>query len=210
MFQQTHLTFFRDTLSRLLALGKRVSGRKYSAAEFTRLIRRQFSATDFVFKTYRDYGVDPDNIVVAGLYDSYDDDNMLPCMTITLCYHPEQDVYFADLLNWDQFAFDVAECVGHELVHRDQYSNGRKPALKEYVSKSVDPAIMHEQNYLGSEDEIEAYGFSIAAERWAFNKNLEDCVMYDVYKTTFDTDTRIVLQLEKQVSEYLEQLEQLK
>lgn len=196
-----YLVAFFGTHNRLVALGKRVAGRKYSAAEFTRLIRRQFPSANFSFKTHRDYAVDPDSIIVSGTFDSVDESVGLPSINITLNYHPEQDTYFVDLLNWTQLAFDISECVWHEVVHRNQYTQGRK--LKPY--KSTDP----EQEYLGGQDEIEAYGFSIAAESFVFQKPFESCVMYGVYKTTFDTDLKIVLQLEKQVNSYLKQLEQV-
>lgn len=203
MHTQTHLDMFVVAYRLMQTLGERIKGRNYSASELTKIIRRQFSATDFVFKTARDYAVDPDMAVVAGLYDCYDDSQMLPSMTITMCYHPEQETFFVDLLNWQQLSFDIAECVGHELVHQDQWRNKRKPVLKPYDSDDEEKA------YLGSEDEIEAYGFSIAAESVIFNKPKEECVMYNVYRETFDTDPSVVLKLQHQITAYTNKLEQL-
>lgn len=203
MHTQTHLDMFVVAYRLMQTLGERIKGRNYSASELTKIIRRQFPATDFVFKTARDYAVDPDMAVVAGLYDCYDDSQMLPSMTITMCYHPEQETFFVDLLNWQQLSFDIAECVGHELVHRDQWRNKRKPVLKPYDSNDEEKA------YLGSEDEIEAYGFSIAAESVIFNKPKEECVMYNVYRETFDTDLSVVLKLQHQITAYTNKLEQL-
>ncbi len=209
MLPDTFIVLFIATYNKLLALGERVKGRSYSASDFTRLIRRQFPATDFVLKTYRDFAVDPDQVIVAGLYDVWDDSEMLPSITLTLCYHPEQDNYFVDLINWKQLSFDIAECIGHELVHQDQQRNGRKPLLKRYASKSTDPGIKSEQQYLGGEDEIEAYGFSIAAECAVFKKPKEDCVMYQAYVDTFDNDTAVVLKLDQQVAQYLSRMEHI-
>lgn len=203
MHKQTHLDMFAAAYRLMQTLGERIKGRKYSASELTNIIRRQFSATDFVFKTARDYAVDPDMAVVAGLYDCYDDSQMLPSMTITMCYHPEQETFFVDLINWQQLSFDIAECIGHELVHRDQWRNKRKPALMSYNSDDEEKA------YLGSEDEIEAYGFSIAAESVIFKKPKEHCVMYNVYLETFDTDPSVILKLQHQVTAYTNKLEQL-
>ena len=206
MINKPHLSSFFTTHKKIKALGERVKGRSYSAADFTKLIRRQFNTTDFIFKTYKDYGVEPDFVVVAGLYDCYDDANMLPSITISLCYHPDQENYFIDLLDWEQFSFDLAECIGHELVHRDQHLNGRKPSLQEYKSQKEPTS---EQEYLGSEEEIEAYAFSIAAEMHSFNKPIHDCVMYGAYQETFASDTKIVLQLEKHVEQYKKTLEKI-
>ena len=206
---EPHLMYFSTTHDRLKKLGVRIAGRKYTASEFTNLIRRQFPASDFIIRTFRDTTVDPDMIIVSGLYDCYDDSNHLPSITITLCYHPAQDAYFVDLINWEQFCFDVAECVGHEMVHRDQFKNGRKPAMKPYKSTHLNERVREDQQYLGAEDEIEAYGFSIAAEMHSFNKTMHDCVMYNVYRDTFEADMRIVLQLEKQIGQYHRTLEKI-
>ena len=203
MLSIAHLSMFDDAYKKMQALGQRVQGRSYSGSEITKIIRRQFPASEFVFKTYRDYSVDPDTVIVSGLYDCFDDANFLPSITVTLCYHPEQQIYFVDLIDWDQLSFDVAECIGHELVHRDQHLNGRTPKLKIYSGDN------DEQNYLGGDDEIEAYAFSIAAEMQTFSKPIHECAMYGVYQTTFAHDVNIITQLEHQVCKYQEQLEQI-
>ena len=136
---------FVDNYNAILALGQRLKGRSYIASEFTKQIRRQFSATDFVFKTARDYAVDPDMIVVAGLYDCYNDAGMLPSIEVSLCYHPEQQVFFVDNTNWMQLAFDIAECIGHEMVHREQFRN--KIKSKKYISIKEDSRDKEEQEY---------------------------------------------------------------
>lgn len=203
MLPDTFIVLFSSTYQKLLTLGERVKGRNYTASNFTRLIRRQFPATDFSFRTQRDYAVDPDSVIVAGYYDPWDDSEMLPCISVTLCYHPEQDLYFVDLLNWQQFSFDLAECIGHELVHQDQTRNGRKPKLKPYISDNADRA------YLGSEDEIEAYGFSIAAECSVFGKTPDQTPMWQAYLTTFDNDAQVLLKLKQQVQQYLTRMERI-
>ena len=207
-YTEPYLIYFLSGYKRIIELKHRVAGRSYTPAKFTNMIRRQFNASAFIVKTERDPAVDPDQIIVAGLYDCHDDSEMLPSITITLCYHPEQTTYFADLINWDQFAFDLAECVGHEMVHMHQYKFGRVPALKEYQSPTGLETTL-DQDYLGDESEIEAYGFSIAAEMFMFNKPIQDCVMYGVYQETFASDTRIVLQLEQQVEQYFKTLERI-
>lgn len=189
---------FFETYRRLLLLKDRYSSRTFSASDFTKVIRRQFPAADFSFRTHRDYAVDPDMVVVAGIYDCYNDSQFLPHTEITLCYHPEQDLYFGHLFDWQQISFDIAECVGHELVHRQQYKS--KSKLKSYTGTN-------EQEYLGDESEIEAYGFSIAAESIVYNRPYTECTMYTVYKNTFDKDHSVIVKLQKQIVKYLEQLE---
>jgi hypothetical protein len=193
---------FHETRSRLLELGKHYTTkpRSVTACELTRIIRRQFPAADFSFKTHRDYAVDPDMIVVAGFYDCYDDAQGLPHTVITLCYHPEQDLYFLNLLDWDRISFDIAECIGHELVHREQYRTKQKTKL--YKSNNPNEA------YLGDEAEIDAYGFSIAIECVTYNRPIGECAMYQAYIDTFDKDHSVIVKLQKAISKYLKQLEQ--
>ena len=205
MTPRPYISHFLSTLNRLLKLRSRIGGRAYTPSEFTSVVRRQFDAVTFTVKTQKDSAVDPDSVIVAGLYDPHDYSEMLPSITLTLCYHPDQSKYFVDLLNWDQFAFDVAECIGHEMVHMDQHLSGRHKTLKEYVASEATV----DQDYLGDEGEIEAYGFSIAAEMKTFNKPMHECVMYGVYQETFTNDPQIVLQLETQVKQHYKKLEEL-
>lgn len=188
---------------RLEKLKTNLVSRGFTAGEFTNIIRRQFSATDFIFRTQKDTAVDPDQIIVSGLYDPFDDSEMLPSITIALSYHPAQTKYFVQSMNWEQFCFDVIECIGHEMVHKHQQNSGRKSTLKKYNGTTDD------QCYLGGEDEIEAYGFSIAAEMIAFNKTITECVMYGVYSETFSDDSQIIKKLEKEVKKYKQELEKL-
>ena len=190
---------FFETYRRLLELEARYSTRTFSASEFTKLIRRQFPAADFSFRTHRDYAVDPNMVIIAGIYDCYNDAQSLPHTEITLCYHPEQETYSGHLFNWQQISFDIAECIGHETVHRQQYKN--KAKLKSYKSANS------EQEYLGDESEIEAYGFSIAAESVVYKRPYSECTMFTVYKNTFDKDHSVIVKLQKQIVKYLQQLE---
>jgi len=188
----------------LLGLKEKYQSRSFTASEFTRLIRRQFPAADFSFRTRRDYAVDPDMVIVAGSYDYYYDQQGLPHTEITLCYHPEQELYLGSCLNWEQISFDIAECIGHELVHRKQHKT--KSKLASYISQLSDPEKKVEQEYLGAEEELEAYGFSIAAESITFNKEYHSCTMYVIYANTFDNDHSVVVKLEQQIVKYLIQL----
>jgi len=196
---------FFETFNRLIELGDYYKDRQYSASELTRLIRRQFPATDFSFRTQRDPAVSPDMIVVSGLYDCYNDTQDLPSVEITLSYHPDQKVYFTNLIDWETLAFDLAECVCHELVHRQQYRSKQK--FKPYKSKLQDLHLQAEQEYLGDGAELDAYGFSIAAESIVRGCLPQECVMYGVYQTTFDNDKTILVKLEQEIQKYLNLLE---
>jgi hypothetical protein len=196
---------FFQTRKKLLILGSRMNNKTFSASELTRKIRRQFSAKEFVFTTRRDYAVDVNSIIVGGFYDSSNDQASLPCIEINLHYHPEQDMYLANQLEWDRISFDIAECVSHEMIHRLQFQKSKK--IKKYTSLKNNTQDREDQEYLGSSDELEAYGFSIAAESFVYQAPLSECAMHRVYTKTFDNDNGIITQLEKHINKYTKELE---
>ena len=195
---------FFEIYKQLLSLESKVSKQKFTPGTFTGLIRKQFPKEDYAFRTEKSYAVDPNSIIVGGLYDKENDLDQLPHTEIILYYYPEQLSFKGSDLNWEQISFDIAECVAHEQIHRQQMLEKKK--LKRYVSKSADKDLRVEQNYLGHDEEIDAYGFSIAAESVTFNKPYNMCTMYHVYKQTFDTDHSVVVKLEQEIVKYLEQL----
>ncbi len=197
------IRWFYISYDRMLSLGSRISGRHYTPGELTKQIRRQFPVTDFVFSTSKDYAVDPDMIIPSGLYDCYDEAEMLPSIEITLSYHPEQKYYFVDVLNWKQLSFDIAECIGHEVVHQYQHRNRKQNQT------TTDRWYNSERDYLGDEDEVDAYAFSIAIESKIFSRDFTETTVYNDYRKLFDNDDLILAKLTKQISFYKEQLELL-
>jgi hypothetical protein len=195
---------FFNIRNQLLGLQQLTCTKTFTPGTFTSLIRRQFSSAVYIFRTAKNYAVDVNSIIVGGLYDRDNDHENLPYIEITLYYHPEQQAFAGSDLNWEQLSFDIAECITHEHIHRQQVIN--KVKLKRYVSKANDRELRMEQNYLGHDEELDAYGFSIAAESATFCKPYNMCTMYHVYKTTFDTDHSVVVKLEKEIVKYLEQL----
>ena len=164
--------------------------------------------------TQRHSFVDIDQVCVGGNYDADEDQAHGLCVEVNLLYHPDQQHLVLDQTQWRRLCFDVAECVGHEFVHRAQAKRRRYRAIREYTSRVHCPHKKEEQEYLGTKEEIEAYGFSIAAELSAMHgafsidsPELEDIVMWRVYSSTFDTDQSVVLKLRQQISKYLCRLE---
>ena len=198
---------YYEIYNRISQIGKRYSAesRKLAPAEVTKIIRRQLVSHLFNIRTIKDNIVSPDMIVVSGIYDCYDDSQHLPCMQLSLNFHPGQDVYFSNLINWEQLAFDVAETAGHEMVHRKQHHE-KRPG-REYKSKEIDPIKKENQEYLGHEIEIEAYGFSIAFESWHKDIPYEVCPMFVTYLETFSNDNKVIIKLQKYISKYLKELE---
>ena len=183
-------------------------------SEVTALLRSGIKIAGVKLTTGRSTEVDKDQVVVYGVYDDDQDATGDPHIHVTLAYNVDQLHICLDLLAWQRLCFDVAECVGHELVHRAQARRRRFKPGKNYHSREHYEFIKQEQQYLGKPDEIEAYGFSIAAELAAMHGIFdsqhhvkEQIVMYKVYQGTFVTDQSVLLKLDKHISKYLCRLE---
>ncbi len=184
-----------------------------SPAEITALFRKGITDNKVRIRTHRTNVADTDQVLVGGLYDEYDDREELPC--IEICLYFNQDVQHIDTscIDWYRLCFDVAETLGHELVHRDQAHRQRKTKRK-YVGRCPKNQLNEEQEYLGSNDEIEAYGFSIAAEMLVMHgitdiddPEVQSIVMYATYQHAFSQDQSVLLKLRKQILKYLHRLE---
>lgn len=198
---------FFEIYDRVARVAEKYSGpgKKFTPSEFTNLIRRQFAGADFVFKTMKDDAVDPDMIVVAGSYDPMEDSIGEPSIEICLCYCPGQRYYFIDLIDWEKLCFDLAECICHEGIHQLQYRKQR--SQRDFIMKLDDIDVHHDPDYLSNDLEIEAYGFSIAAESVMYGVHFTECSMYQIYEKTFDKYPMVMAKLEQQILKYLKFLE---
>lgn len=196
---------FFDLYYRVLEIPEKNQGKKVTAPRLTGLVRKLLDPEEFSVITVRDSAVSPDMVIVAGIYDCWNDSAGLPGIEISLCYHPEQQYFFLDLLDWPRLAFDFAECVVHEKIHQEQHRQRKR--FSKYRSFSIDESLKREQEYLGAGEEIEAYGFSIAADSIVNDRPWKMCDMYQVYAATFLDDPNVVTKLEKSIVKYLKQLE---
>jgi len=163
-------------------------------------------------RTKRSDAVDPDMVVVGGLYDPMQDQEHEPCIDIHLIFHPDQQHITLDATAFRDLCFDVAEALGHEHVHRQQHKRRRwRPGKPHTVPASADLA---EKQYLGDPDELDAYGFSLAAEL-AFKHScfeldtdkLASSLVYKSYVRHFAQDQSVLLKLHSHISKYLCRLE---
>lgn len=183
-------------------------------SELTALFRSAVNNPLVRLTTKRSQLVEFHQVCVGGIYDSDEDQAGNSCVEVYLMYHPDQQHLVLAEPQWQRLCFDVAECIGHELVHRAQAKRRKYKITRDYVSRDHCNLKREEQQYLGSADEIEAYGFSIAAELCAMHgsfsidsPDLDSIVMWKVYQSTFDTDESVVLKLKRQISKYLCRLE---
>jgi hypothetical protein len=187
-------------------LSQELDGQTLLPKLFMNYIRTVFNhCPDIKFRMHRSIRVDVDNAIVSGYYDSDADIAGSPSVEIVISLNPEQAYIKSDNFNWDIFGFDLAECICHELIHKQQFRQGG--IFDEYISEKEDHNQKTEQEYLGSEREIDAYAFSIAAEYITFNRPITECTMYRVYQYTFDEDDSVMLKLQEYIVKYLTYLE---
>lgn len=184
---------FFSIIEKIQKLGKGATNQHYTVSGFSALIRSQFKTTDFIIKTHRSDAVDHDMIVVSGYYDPEAEQDGDPHTEIILNYNTQQTNIASSKVHWDKLAFDLAECVGHEMVHRKQGIR--------CLSSDNEP------EYYSSPAEIEAYGFSIAAESFVFKRPITECSIYQLYAQLFDKRQDIMLLLNDYISKYSIHLE---
>jgi hypothetical protein len=152
-------------------------------------------------------------IVPGGSYDSDDDQEHNPCIHLDLIYHPDQQHLEIKSANWQRVAFEICEVIGHEYVHRDQF---KRKFRSEHYASTLEAGHPDRANqiYYGESCEIEAYGYSIAAEVLCFYDGNEDCVplteMYQLYARLFESDQSVILKLDQYISKYLNKLKAVK
>ena len=82
-----------------------------------------------------------------------------------LCSPEDKKGMNIDAAGFDELSSHIAKLISHELLHKSQaVSRGFVKPRPFKVSGIIDPKIAKSQEYLGSSDEIEAYGHNIAVE----------------------------------------------
>jgi hypothetical protein len=200
---------FFESLQRIKSIATRHSGKTYTPKGLTHLIRCQFQDSKLKFYTFKNEKIKTGQWWIGGAYDLVDDQDDKPCIHIFMSYNPRQKQFKIDDLDWNNFAFHVADVVTHEYLHqyycrkRDyQFGRGYRTARMGDYDRNM-------QDYLGCEDELLAYGFSCAAEMIVYNRPFEKTRVHRLYKKHFRQDPKVVLQLKKQSSKYIKQLERM-
>ncbi len=194
----------------MVRYGDAVQHKKFPVTEFTKLLRKFIGTDNIKVKTRRAIEVDYNMVIVGGIYDPWLDESNLPGITLYISYHPEQTHIQISDIEWSQLCVDLIECAGHEIVHQEQYrARNFDIGPHIFVSGSDDEQKRDEQNYLGDPDEVEAYGFSIAAEVFLksrptriSSKHVAQTAMFKAYKKAFGVRHPIVCTLLEQTIKY--------
>ncbi len=199
----------RDSYAKMLELGSLTTSRM-AVTELTKKMRKVVGTDEIRLFTKRDSKVDKNDIVIGGLYDPFEDQAGLPSVSIYVTYSPKQKTIRFQDIDWPSISLCVVECIGHELVHQEQY-RARDFDLGPtfFVSAKEDKALRENQEYLGSTDEIEAYGYSIAAEIFLkecpekiSGKNVVKTALYKSYVEAFGANHIVVRHLLENVLKY--------
>ena len=198
-----------DLRERLLALESRYRDSRFVPSEITALVRNCVRDTNVRVATRRSNKVDLGQVVPGGAYDSEDDAEDLACIHLDLLYHPDQQHLQLKDVHWDRVSFEICEVIGHEYVHRDQ--NRRRVRNHAYTGTlAEDASLRQDQQYYGESHEVEAYGYSIAAEIMCYYNGDADCAVlsetYQMYNRLFAADQSVIIKLNQFISKYLDKL----
>lgn len=199
----------------MLKFGEESASRRFSPPELTKVLRLFVGNNDIKIKTHRDSRVDRNQIVISGCYDPMEDESNFASILIYVTYSPTQKHIYIRNIDWSQLCVDLIECTGHEIVHQSQY-RAREYDIGStiFVSLSSDIEKRTDQEYLGNEDEIEAFGYSIAAEMYLkltpktlTHKHITKSATFEAYNAAFGVDHPVVQKLLEFVYRYYSQLQ---
>lgn len=126
---------------------------------------------------FYDRKVDSNHVYMGGTYYSDRDKNRTKCIEIVFIYNPNDDKIVCTPHRFKRFSTLFADTLLHELIHMRQYRRRKFKVLPEYDSNAEKTEKRQEQGYLGSSDEIDAYGFNIACELMEKFKNNQRLVI---------------------------------
>jgi hypothetical protein len=201
---------FFDTLRRIRSIATKHSGKSFTPEGLTHLIRMQFHDPILKFHTHRSPDIPTNDWWINGTYDIVDDQDDLPCVHINLMFSTKKRKLQIDKLDWNQWAFHVADVMTHEYLHRYYVHNRGMRFGRGYQTRHMGEYERNMKDYLGCEDEILAYGFSCAAEMLCYQIPFEQTKTHKLYKKYFfKTDPKVVLKLKRQAIKYIKHLERL-
>lgn len=198
----------------LLSYGKANKDTLYTPSSLTRVIRRIVGTDDISVVTTRHSDVYINQVVIGGQYDPDEDQANFSSIIVFVTYNPKQPEFTLKDINWKQVCINLIECIGHEMIHQQQYRD-REFDIADglFVSNCVDDDKRNEQEYLGNPDEIEAYGYSVASELFLKYKlstitkdHVKKSQMFKVYVSTFGINHPVVQELTEHIVSYYLQL----
>jgi len=200
--------------SELISYGRANKDSLFTPSSLSRVIRRIVGNEDILVTTTRHSDVYLNQVVIGGQYDPDEDQANFASITVFVTYSPHQKEFLLKDINWKQVSINLVECIGHEMIHQQQYRN-REYDIADglFISNCIDDEKRREQEYLGNPDEIEAYGYSVASELFLKHKlssitkdHVKKSQMFKVYVSTFGINHPVVQELTEHIVKYYLQL----
>jgi len=170
----------------------------------------QFRDRQLRFVCQRNQELTRKDFWIAGEYRPHEDSQDEACIFITLTFSPRcRKISFNDY-DWSAMSFHLADIVTHEYLHqyycrRRGYRHG--PGYRSRTNHRYNETM---RDYLGCEDEILAHAFNVASEMVVYNRAMTKTNVYRIYRKYFRQDRKVMLQLQKQVTKYINRLERSK
>lgn len=103
-------------------------------------------------------------VYIGGTYYSDYDQEKKKCIEIIFEYQNQRSKLNLSSRRFISVCYAIADTILHEIIHMRQYRRRKFKFLPDYDSNAGKTKLRLEQGYLGSTDEIDAYGFNIACE----------------------------------------------
>jgi hypothetical protein len=118
-------------------------------------------------------------VYVGGFYYSDKDKDRNKSIGLCLAYNPLDKNIKMTPRKFSRFCMGFADTILHEIVHMRQFRKRKFKHLPDYSSTASRTKQREEQEYLGHNDEIDAYAFNIACELdEKFGSNQKQIVSY--------------------------------
>jgi len=124
-----------------------------------------------------DAKVEPGWIWIGGSYYSDLDSDKMQSIEINFAYNKNDKEITVTKRRFSRLCIGFADTILHEVIHMRQFRRRNFKDLPDYASTARREKQRKEQEYLGNNDEIDAYAFNIACE-------LLDQAKYDQRKVT--------------------------
>jgi len=108
--------------------------------------------------------VDSGDMNMNAAYDPYDDEDELDPFYIELIFSPKDETIEFEPEGVENIKDRILDALEHEMVHMRQYRSRDFVKQRQYKTKATDPDIKKSKEYLGNDDEIEAFAKNISTE----------------------------------------------
>ena len=108
--------------------------------------------------------VDSGDMNLNAAYDPFDDEDELEPFTMDLIFSSKDKTLEFTPEGVDNIKDRILDALEHEMIHMRQYRSRDFVKQRKYKTKSSEPDVKRAKEYLGNDDEIEAFAKNIAAE----------------------------------------------